>query len=213
LVAASVDTHGLPDHKEVQMGFDNYFEGIDEYAAQLIGYKARMLIGHYGFTESDREDLEQELKLDLLKRLSKYDPDRAQLHTFISRLIDHEIASIIEAREAGMRDYRLCTCSLNDTVEDKEGSMIERQETIDQEDCLFLTGRISRSQDELHDLSLDIERVMKRLPPELSELCQRLKIQTKIEISRDTGTPRGKINDNIRKLRIILRDSGFRDYL
>ena len=33
------------------MGFDKRYEGIDEYAVQIIKYKARQLVGRVGFTE------------------------------------------------------------------------------------------------------------------------------------------------------------------
>ncbi len=60
------------------MGFDKHDHGIDPYAIRLIKYKARTLVGKAGFTASDREDLEQELILDLLHRLPRYDRNRAQ---------------------------------------------------------------------------------------------------------------------------------------
>jgi RNA polymerase sigma-70 factor (ECF subfamily) len=83
---------------------------------------------------SDREDLEQELILDLLHRLPKFDPDRARRNTFIASVVEHKVATIIEARKAGMRDYRRCRCSLNDRFENEEGNFIERMEGVDQED-------------------------------------------------------------------------------
>ena len=57
------------------MGVDNSDDGIDPYAAGLIRFKARQLVGQAGFTASDRNDLEQDLILDLLRRLPKYDPN------------------------------------------------------------------------------------------------------------------------------------------
>ena len=198
------------------MGFDKRYKGIDEYAVRIIKFKARQLVGRVGFTESDREDLEQEMMLDLLQRLSKYDPERAQRNTFISRVVDHKIATIIEARKAGLRDYRLCRCSLNDQFESGEYEdtfCIERMETIDQEDYLRRTGRISRSPSELRDLSIDIRQAIEKLPPELRELCRRLDTDTVTEISRDTGIPRGTIYESIKKLRAIFEDAGLRDYL
>jgi hypothetical protein len=41
-------------------------------------FKARQLVGRVGLTESDREDLEQEMILTCSQRLPKYNPDRAQ---------------------------------------------------------------------------------------------------------------------------------------
>ena len=40
------------------MGYENRYQGIDDYAVQLIKYKARQLVVRVGFTEFDREDME-----------------------------------------------------------------------------------------------------------------------------------------------------------
>jgi len=195
------------------MGYENRYQGIDDYAVQLIKYKARQLVGRVGFTESDREDLEQEMILDLLRRLPKFDPKRAGRNTFIARIVEHKVATIIEAQKAGMRDYRLCSCSLNDRLEDEEGRSIERMETIDQEDYLRRTGKLSRPMSELRNLSIDLRRAVQTLPPELRELCKRLQTESVTEISRDTGIPRGTIYESIKKLRAIFEDAGLKDYL
>ena len=190
------------------MGVDNSDDGIDPYAAGLIRFKARQLVGQAGFTASDREDIEQELILDLLRRLPKYDPKRAQRNTFIAR-----VATLIEAQKAGIRDYRRCRCSLNDRFEDKDGRSVERAETFDQEDYLLRTGAQSRPSDELSALSIDVTAVLEGLPPKLRNLCRRLKDETVTEISRGTCVPRGTIYESIKKLREIFEDAGLKDYL
>lgn len=195
------------------MDFDNRWDGIDKYAVQIIQHKARQLVGRVGFTESDREDLEQELMLDLLSRLPRYNPDRAQRNTFIARVVEHKVATIIEARQAGLRDYRLCRCSLNDRLEDEEGGCVERGETIDEEDYLRRTGRLSRPAAELRDLSIDLCKVLEQTSPELRELCGRLETDTVSEVSRATGIPRGTIYESLKKLRTIFEDSGLREYV
>jgi len=134
-------------------------------------------------------------------------------NTLIARVVEHKIATIIEARKAGLRDYRLCNCSLNDRFEDEQGGSVERMETIDQEDYMRRTGRLSRPAAELRDLSVDVRQAIEKLPPELRELCRRLDTDTVTEISRDTGIPRGTIYESIKKLRTIFEDAGLRDYL
>ena len=151
--------------------------------------------------------------LDLLRRLPKFDPKRAGRNTFIARIVEHKVATIIEAQKAGMRDYRLCSCSLNDRLEDEEGRSIERMETIDQEDYLRRTGKLSRPMSELRNLSIDLRSAVQTLPPELRELCKRLQTESVTEISRDTGIPRGTIYESIKKLRAIFEDAGLKDYL
>ena len=196
------------------MGFDKRYEGIDEYAVRIIKYKARQLVGRVGFTESDREDLEQEMILDLLQRLPKYDPARAQRNTFIARVVDHKIATIIEARKAGLRDYRLCRCSLDDRFEYGEyedGFCIERMQIIDQEDYLMRTGKISRPPSELRDLSIDVRQAIEKLPPELRELQRHVPTPSR----RSPATP-GFRGDDLRvhqQAARDLEDAGLRDYL
>lgn len=195
------------------MGIDKECEGIDDYAVQIITYKARQLVGRAGFSESDREDIEQELMLDLLQRLPRYNPERSQRNTFISHVVDHRIATIIEARKAGRRDYRLCTCSLNDSLDDGEGGCVERVETIDQDDPPLSIGAIARASSELGDLSLDLRDALENLPPELRDLCLRLTTDTVSELSRDRGIPRATIYEGIKKIRKIFEERGLGEYL
>jgi len=195
------------------MGYENRYQGIDDYAVRIIRYKARQLVGRVGFTESDRQDLEQEMVFDLLRRLPKFKPERAQRNTFIARVVEHNIATIIEAQKAGMRDYRLCSCSLNDRFENEEGGSVERIDTINQDDYLQRTGKLSRPISDLRGLSIDVRSAVEKLPPELRELCKRLQIESVTDISRDTGIPRGTIYESIKKLRALFEDAGLRDYL
>lgn len=195
------------------MGFDERYKGIDKYAVQIITSKAKQLVQQVGFTESDCEDLEQEMMMDLFLRLPKYNPDRTQRNTYIARVVEHKVASIIAARKAGLRDYRLCNCSLNDRLEDEEGSSIERMETIDQNDYLRRTGRPLHPTPELHDLTIDVRQVIEKLPPKLLALCMRLKTESVTQISRNTGIPRGTIYESIKKLRSIFEDAGLKNSL
>ena len=195
------------------MGYENRYQGIDDYAVRIIKYKARQLVGRVGFTESDRQDLEQEMVFDLLRRLPKFKPERAQRNTFIARVVEHKVATIIEAQKAGMRDYRLCPCSLNDRFENEEGGSVERIDTINQDDYLQRTGKLSRPISDLRGLSIDVRSAVEKLPPELRELCKRLQTESVTEISRDTGIPRGTIYESIKKLRTLFEDAGLKDYL
>ena len=59
----------------------------DEYATTLMRVKARQLAGNYGFTRSDREDIEQDLILHLIQQMRHFDPKRGGETTFVSRLV------------------------------------------------------------------------------------------------------------------------------
>ena len=66
------------------MFYRNSYEGIDGYAADLIRHKARQLVGKAGLTEDDRQDLEQELMIDLLGRMKHFNPAKGKKTTFMT---------------------------------------------------------------------------------------------------------------------------------
>ena len=77
---------------------------IDGYAVALIRCKAKQLIRRAEFKGMDSEDLEQEMMLDLLQRLPQYDASRASRNTFIARVVEHKVATLIEFYRVPRRD-------------------------------------------------------------------------------------------------------------
>lgn len=186
----------------------NQYDEIDAYAVEIIRFKARQLAEQAGFTEADQDDLEQELIIDLLRRLPKYDPKRGQRATFIARVVKHKIANLIARQTAGKRDYRRSTCPL-----DEDDGTAERAERLDQEDYILRIGAEPNPDEDRRVLALDVAAVLETLPPELAELCRRLKQETVTDISRDTGVSRPTLYKSIKKLREIFEDAGLKDYL
>ena len=195
------------------MGTRNRYEGIEKFAVQLIKFKARQLVGKSGFSEADRDDLEQELAADLLKRLPKFNPARAQMNTFITRIVEHRVSTLIEAQKAKRRNYRLRGGSLNELVDQGPEGIIERIDGVDNDEYSMRTGKSSRTVEELMEMAIDINAVMADLPPDLRDLCERLKTENVTDISRDTGIPRGTIYESITKLRSMFERAGMKDYL
>jgi RNA polymerase sigma-70 factor (ECF subfamily) len=196
------------------MGSDSSRTELDEYAVQLIKYKARQLVGRAGFTKDDREDIEGDLTLDLLRRLRKFDPSRASFHTFVDRVVNHGVARLIERREAPMRDYRRCVSSLNDRIEDDEGECVERGDLVDQDTYLQSVGQTAMPLADRIALRVTLERVLATLTPEMRDLwARRAEGQTFTEISRETGIPRGTLPERMKQLQRLAEDAGLREYL
>ena len=195
------------------MGVGNRYEGVDEFVVQIVKQKAGQLIGQVGFTESDREDLEQELMIYLLSRLSKFDASRGSRESFIRLRAADKVASIIQAQKREKRDYRRCTVSLDQEILDGEGRSIRMAETIAREDCLRNLGRTSRPPAELQDLQIDLHEVMARLPEKHRALCEHLIRKTVIEISEETGVHRNTVYYALKKLRRAFEEAGLEVYL
>jgi len=183
------------------------------HAENLIRHKARQLVGTYGFTEADREDLEQELRIDLLRRLGKYDPTKAKLSTFTARIVEHRIATIIEARKAAKRDYRGCTCSLNDPFAFDDGDEGELGDTIACETYFQRLSPDSLPDVTQRDMAIDVADVLAGLTSEQQRLCAMLREHTVLEISELCGIPRATLYDRIKEIRLVFEVAALGDYV
>lgn len=173
----------------------NCFEALDSYCVSLIQLKASRLVGNYGYTKSDKDDIEQELALHLRQNLPRYNQSRGTLKTFVSCVLGNKIRSMIREHVTDQYDSRKNGPSLSDPVAQESGERLNRVDIIDSDDYLIRMGKISRRECELVELRIDVERVVSRLPANLQELCVQLGRQSIAEVSRDTGWSRGKIYD------------------
>jgi RNA polymerase sigma-70 factor (ECF subfamily) len=183
------------------------------HAENLIRHKARQLVGTYGFTEADRDDLEQELRVDLMRRLGKFNPAKAKLSTFTARVVEHCIATIIEARKAAKRDYRECDCSFNEPLTFEDGDDGELGDTIACETYMRRLSPASAGHVTRRDMSIDVASVLALLPQEQQRLCALLREHTVLEISDICQIPRGTIYDRIKEIRIVFEDAALGDYV
>ena len=89
-----------------------------------VRHYARALVGHAGFTTSDQDDIEQELRLDIFLRLPKYDPAKSKRTTFITRVIEHKTADLIRHHRAESRALNVEVRSLEEEVNTEEGKCL-----------------------------------------------------------------------------------------
>ena len=71
---------------------------ISGFADRAIRYEARQLAGRHGFSLSEREDLEQEFRLHVLRRLASFDPHVAHWNVFVRTLLERHAATLVEQR-------------------------------------------------------------------------------------------------------------------
>lgn len=183
---------------------DRSRHGINEYAARLIKFKARQIARKPGFSQSDREDVEQSLILDLLKRLPDFDPAKAALNTFIDRIVNRKVASLLRHHKAEKRSRGREECSLNDPVLDADGRVVDRHQTTPEASSDWLRRR---------QMQQDIGIVLERLPEVLQLIALGLVHGTVASIAREHGMSRNTVAKHIEALRHACEDAGLRDYL
>lgn len=195
------------------MGNENQYEGFDTYAIKLVRHKARRLVGRAGFVEADRHDLEQELMLDLLRRLPRFDSTLAKRETFIARVVEHQVATLIEAQKAGVRDYRRCAGSLDEITTDEDSSPTGMPRILDLGERHREAVASAHRDEDLQALRMDLNKVLAGLSIDLQALCIRLQTANVTEISRQTGVSRGTLYETLRKLRTCFDRAGVGAYL
>ena len=186
---------------------------LNDYAIQHIRHKARQLVGTAGFTRDDFEDIQQDLIVDLLERLPKFDPAKAKYNTFVSRIVERKVSKLIRHRKQQIRDCRREECSLNADIDDCGGGTVERIQTISQDEHDLRTGKYTRPADERVDLRLDIEAVLADLPPELRRAGQMLMTMPIAEVAHKLGVPRSTFYEtHLARLREIFEAKGLGEY-
>jgi len=195
------------------MQHTNPFEGLDDYAVNLIRYKTRRLIGQAGYTRSDQEDIEQDLSLHLRQQLPKYNPRKGTLKTFINTVLDNKIRAMVAARTTSQFDFRQHDFSLDETIETETGDGVSRGDAIDSEEYLMLTGRINRKAFDTLEMRIDVQCAVSLLPADLQTLCARLQERTIVDIAREDGVSRHKIDELRRRIAFLFLEHGLDEYV
>lgn len=186
---------------------------ITDYAKELIHHRARQLVGTAGFTPGDIEDIESELRTDLLGRMPKFDAAKAQCNTFVDRIVTRKISNLIRYRMQQKRDCHHKLCSLNELIEDGESNTVERAQTVCHDAAYIRLGRRYRTRSQEASLRLDVSIVVGGLPKDLRRVAEELKTKTVAQAAKALGLPRSTLYGAIGRLRIIFRDAGLQEYL
>lgn len=186
---------------------------ISDYAATTIRIKARQLVGRAGFLRDDLEDIEQELRTDLLERLPAYDAEKAGCNTFAAQTIGHKIFHMIRERKAACRDWRRVECSVNDIITEATGKKVQRASTMDKDEIDIRSGKRHRTMRSEDDLRLDVMHVMEILPEALREIAELLKDHSVSEVSHIMGISRTALYRQIAIIRQAFREAGLQEFV
>lgn len=108
MATAATVTPSTPNH----LGF---------FALRRINQEARRLIGRFGLTDQDLEDITQDLILRVLKELRRHDPARASCDTLIDRVVSHCATDLVRYHSAELRNRQGRTRSLDAAAADTAG--------------------------------------------------------------------------------------------
>jgi DNA-directed RNA polymerase specialized sigma24 family protein len=174
---------------------DLSYELTGGFAARFIHYKVGRLVARGTILRSDRDDLEQDIKLHLVRRFAHFDPALAHWNTFVVTVVERYILTFLVMRR---RRRQLRLASLEQlTRADIESSDDGRTMALGEpeSDCEFHdpTSQL--------DVVLDVQHILARLPEQAQQLCERLMSDSLAEVARQMQVPRTTLYSRILVLR------------
>lgn len=173
---------------------------LDIWVARVVRKAVRRLLRTPEFTAADREDVEQELILEVLRQLPRFDPERGRRGSFLARVAASRARTLLRSRRAPCRDWRR-RASLHDEVRDPDGRLTERWRTLDAEACRERRGLDGGDAEVRLDLRIDVTAAVSSLPPELRQLCTHLACGSTRGAARTSGVPRGAMRGGVSRIR------------
>lgn len=166
------------------------------FAARFIRYKASRLVGHAGIRPCDQEDLEQDLRLHLVRRFPKFNPKVGHWNAFVVTVVSRHILTLLVQRCRGKRRHELAMISLEEIAgavpESGDDDTVAKPRS---EQCMAVEDTSQR------DLAIDVRETVARLPPASRELCRQLMQESPAEVARSLGVPRTTLCGRILSLR------------
>jgi RNA polymerase sigma-70 factor (ECF subfamily) len=160
---------------------------FDPYILEQASCRASLLVFRSGFERDDWEDLRQEMVLDCLERLPRFNSRRGSFHAFVRGVIRNEAAALVG------RECRRSHCqALPEIAEDRE---------LDADGSLPVAEPASADPSDQLVLSADVQRVIAVLPERLQALALDLAEMTVSEIAAKWGTSTQWVYEERKELR------------
>ncbi|MCZ2341672.1 MAG: sigma-70 family RNA polymerase sigma factor [Bacteroidales bacterium] len=180
---------------------------LTDYAQKLIQFKARQIGRRPGFGESDQDDLQQELWLMVCERAGAFDPSKASLNTFIDRIVNNSVADLVRSRERLKRGVCGPVVTLDGDGTDKSWSK-PLGSGISPAHLYRRIGIAPRADTEVREIVEAVRTVLKSLPSDLREICERLIEGTVHSVAGEMNVSRRAVRNACRAIQAILEKAG-----
>jgi RNA polymerase sigma factor (sigma-70 family) len=153
-----------------------------------------------GFLPSDRKDLRQELRMEIIRKLPANVRDETDLMKYVNVIISSAVKNIVRHQKAAKRDYRRRGPSLDSEVVSEDGQPTTRGELLGQgDDCRHEYGL---SDQEAAELRMDIDEGLREAPVEVRDLREAIQDgKSGREFALECGIPLGTVRRRLAMLR------------
>jgi len=188
----------------------NRYAGLPARTIKRIRFLASKLNRQNAVPGMDREDFEQDLVLDLLRRIGRHDPARASLETFAEHVLDNRVATLTRpcARLRNERQMVSIDAPVPSNDSDAESGQLP--------DDNLVTGNGDAdpaSVESQLSLRIDVERFVGKLPPALRLCADIMRHGNVSEGASKAGLHRSTIYERLAHLRAEAAAIGLHEYL
>lgn len=188
----------------------NRYAGLPARTIRRIRFLASKLSRQNAVPGMDREDIEQDLVLDLLQRIGRHDPARARLETFAEHVLDNRVATLTRpcARLRNERQMVSTDAPVPSNDNDAESGQLP--------DDNLVTGNGDADPASVENqlsLRIDVERFVGKLPPALRLCADIMRNGNVSEGASKTGLHRSTIYERLAHLRAEAAAIGLHEYL
>ncbi len=175
-------------------------EGLCREASTAAG----RLVRQYRLPVHEREDLSQDLLLNLITRLKKYNPCRGTLGAFAAVIIQHRVARLAVLLRQDRA--RFAMTSLDDPISGRDG--VTPLDTFAEDDGYLAWMGSSTNPITALEARLSINRALNTLSPEQIGLCAELAIGSIGRAGAESGPSRATLYRRLHDVRLQLLAAG-----
>ncbi len=184
---------------------------FDGHTERHIQFKARQLSRRSDFSPSDEDDLRQELWVYLLARIHHFDPERGSLRTFVSRVVNSAVATILRNRKRYKRTIGQTVQSLDSTTLETDGEMLTAAQAVSPDDLQRRIGTNPRDRAELDEDVEAVHAALVRMPEPLQRVARQLMSDEDASVSRECGLTRRQVGLAKQGIQEVLEQTGFEE--
>lgn len=173
---------------------------LDAFTMGLIRRAARKLVGKFGFTPSDRPDLEQDLALEVFRRFQEANQDVDRPEAFATTVVKNSVINMLDSHKAKRKRQVQCE-SLDEMIQGPDGRQVAVGETISENHRLRPLPCGADGEAEFQERMVALDRLISGLPRQLRIAAEALKKGTSLDqVARDVGIPQSTLRARLRRI-------------
>ena len=163
---------------------------FDEGLFRLAKTKGRQLVGHYGMSWDDVDDIANELYMNCFQHSQSFDAGRSSRRTFQNRIINNAVIDLVRKLRAQFRGYGVVIIPL---------------------DHFNAQGAISDAEKDDLEQRLDILKAVHRMPGDLVQIALNLmEGHSASDTAQRLGISRAYLYRRLEAIRGLFEQAGFR---